>query len=74
MLAGAQPVSTRRLDAAAREGFALGAFEESTEEGEAVVEEFYPERRATSGVVAIASESASLRQKLANRASRVKRR
>jgi len=30
------------LDAAARAGLALGAFEESTEDGAAVVEEFYP--------------------------------
>lgn len=31
------------LDEAARQGFASGAFEESEEEGAAVVEEFYPE-------------------------------
>ncbi|MBN8747180.1 MAG: hypothetical protein J0I65_06685 [Variovorax sp.] len=31
------------LDQAAREGFAAGAFEESAEEGAAVVEEFFPE-------------------------------
>ena len=31
------------LDAAARQGFADGAFEESEEEGAAVIEEFYPE-------------------------------
>ena len=31
------------LDAAARQGFADGAFEESEEEGAAVVEEFYPD-------------------------------
>ncbi|MBG6073419.1 MULTISPECIES: hydrolase or metal-binding protein [unclassified Polaromonas] len=31
------------LDAAARQGFAEGAFEESEEEGAAVVEEFYPD-------------------------------
>ncbi len=31
------------LDAAARAGFAAGAFEESPEEGMAVVEEFYPD-------------------------------
>jgi hypothetical protein len=30
------------LDSAAREGFAAGVFEESVEEGAAVVEEFYP--------------------------------
>lgn len=62
------------LDAAARQGFSLGAFEESAEEGAEVVEEFYPEQAASSEVVAIPSESASLGQKLANRASRVKSR
>lgn len=31
------------LDEAARQGFAAGAFEESEEEGAAVVEEFYPD-------------------------------
>ena len=31
------------LDEAARQGFALGAFEDSEEEGSAVVEEFFPE-------------------------------
>ena len=31
------------LDAAARNGFGNGAFEESVEDGSAVVEEFYPE-------------------------------
>ena len=31
------------LDEAARQGFAAGAFEESDEDGAAVVEEFYPE-------------------------------
>ena len=31
------------LDEAARQGFAEGAFEESEEEGAAVVEEFFPE-------------------------------
>ena len=31
------------LDAAAKQGFAAGAFEESEEDGAAVVEEFYPE-------------------------------
>jgi len=33
------------LDQAAREGFAAGAFEESVEEGAAVVEEFFPEQK-----------------------------
>jgi hypothetical protein len=31
------------LDEAARQGFAAGAFEESEEEGAAVVQEFYPD-------------------------------
>jgi hypothetical protein len=35
------------LDAAARKGFASGAFEESVEDGTAVVEEFYPPEGAT---------------------------
>ena len=34
------------LDDAARAGFAAGAFEESAEEGAAVVEEFYPDEEA----------------------------
>lgn len=37
------------LDQAAREGFAAGAFEESVEEGAAVVEEFFPEHDEASG-------------------------
>ena len=36
-------IDQHALDEAARRGFALGAFEESEEDGEAVVEEFYPE-------------------------------
>lgn len=60
------------LDAAARQGFALGAFEESAEEGTAVVEEFYPEQIALPGVAAIAAETSSLSEKLATRASRAK--
>ncbi|ELF1012680.1 hydrolase or metal-binding protein, partial [Pseudomonas aeruginosa] len=35
------------LDAAARQGFANGAFEESEEEGGAIVDEFFPEPAAT---------------------------
>lgn len=37
------------LDQAAREGFAAGAFEESVEEGSAVVEEFFPDEPGGSG-------------------------
>lgn len=36
-------IDQQALDEAARQGLALGAFEESEEEGEAVVEEFYPD-------------------------------
>lgn len=61
------------LDKAAREGFALGAFEESAEEGQAVVEEFLPE--ASSGdAVQPEPEILSLGQKLANKADRVNKR
>lgn len=38
------------LDAAARLGIELGAFEESEEEGDAIVEEFYPEASDGTGV------------------------
>lgn len=41
-------IDQARLEQAAREGLALGAFEESDEEGLAVVEEFYPEDGAGS--------------------------
>jgi hypothetical protein len=37
------------LDEAARAGFALGEFEESEEDGAAVVEEFYPDTEGHSG-------------------------
>lgn len=65
------------LDHAAREGLALGAFEESTEEGVAVVEEFYPppvtgegesggqgEGKGEDGIAAGASAAPSLLDKL----------
>jgi hypothetical protein len=41
------------LDIAARQGFAAGAFEESEEEGVAVVEEFYPDEFGDSGAAAV---------------------
>ena len=41
-LAIAAGIDQQGLDDAARLGFAAGAFEESAEEGGAVVEEFYP--------------------------------
>lgn len=62
------------LDQAAREGFAAGAFEESVEEGAAVVEEFFPDeqgdpghrpRQAGTGKVGRPSLGAKLKQ-LAN--------
>ncbi len=58
------------LDSAARAGFALGAFDESAEDGQAVVEEFFPEASRTSAEVQRPSESASLGQKLAVKAQR----
>lgn len=55
------------LDNAARQGLALGAFEESAEEGGAVVEEFFPE----DGSAAPESQATphSLREKLARKTS-----
>lgn len=49
------------LETAARLGFSNGAFEESDEEGDSVVEEFYPEADANGEVAsAISSEKATL--------------
>jgi hypothetical protein len=42
-------IDQQGLDEAARQGFAVGAFEESVEEGGAVVEEFYPPADAVEG-------------------------
>ena len=56
------------LDKAARVGLALGAFEESAEDGATVVEEFFPEAMPAVVAVARTSESPSLGQKLASRA------
>jgi hypothetical protein len=58
------------LDIAARAGFALGAFEESVEEGAAVVEEFFPETSPAVVERAKRSERLSLGQKLAVKAQR----
>ncbi|WP_294765225.1 hypothetical protein [uncultured Rhodoferax sp.] len=41
-------IDQQGLDEAARQGFKAGAFEESEEEGGAVVEEFYPQQEALS--------------------------
>lgn len=62
------------LDTAARAGFGNGAFEDSIEEGAAIVEEFYPETEpddGSNGPRAGAAEGASptLRQKLDQRAA-----
>lgn len=58
------------LDEAARAGFALGEFEESEEEGAAVVEEFFSSEvvdAAESGAGATAVDTVSLAQKLQTR-------
>lgn len=62
------------LEAAARQGFSNGAFEESDDEGELVVEEFYPEGNSVPGVPVLASEKStapSLAEKLENRMVRL---
>jgi hypothetical protein len=56
------------LDGAAREGFARGAFEESAEEGEAVVEEFFPESPPRLENTATRGSRRSLRDKLSAKA------
>ena len=61
------------LDEAAKTGFALGAFEESDEDGAAVVEEFYPADTDGQDSSAIAPDSGikqGLANKLKERASR----
>ena len=60
------------LDAAARAGFALGAFEESTEEGVAVVEEFFSPGTQVEEAAVDAKDRPGLAQKLAQRAGRTK--
>jgi hypothetical protein len=61
------------LDKAAGEGLALGAFEESVEEGAAVVEEFYPGQEGGGGEPAsvhpVATGQPSLREKLEQKAA-----
>lgn len=60
------------LDAAARLGFAAGAFEESFDEGPEVIEEFYPDRSAADPTVLDESETrGSLSAKLHARVRRV---
>lgn len=49
------------LETAARQGFSNGAFEESEEEGDSVVEEFYPEADANGDAGSdLSSEKATL--------------
>jgi hypothetical protein len=59
------------LDAAAKAGLAQGAFEESVEEGSAVVEEFYPDDhdRPVAGAETNTSLSDKLQRKAAQAAS-----
>lgn len=57
------------LDAAARQGFANGVFEESEEEGAAVVEEFYPEDAEGQSPSPLAGAKPSLSEKLSQRAA-----
>ena len=61
------------LDEAARSGFALGEFEESEEDGVAVVQEFYPaegEGRDSGGYGHVTGLKPELVDKLRQKASR----
>jgi hypothetical protein len=58
------------LDRAARAGFSQGAFEESAEEGSAVVEEFFPEETASRDTAH--DGTSSLSEKLATKATRLR--
>jgi hypothetical protein len=60
------------LDWAARDGFALGAFEESTDEGPSIVEEFFPEKSAGPCESSSTAAPVSLGQKLSKRAAVLK--
>jgi hypothetical protein len=55
------------LDQAAREGAALGAFEESSEEAIAIVEEFFPEDEGGSGDVMEAGQTGIVKPALADK-------
>ena len=62
------------LETAARQGFSNGAFEESDEEGDSVVEEFYPEGDGGQGDPGITPEKTvapSLADKLEDRVARL---
>ena len=71
--AQAMGIDQQALDTAAREGLALGAFEESEEEGEAVVEEFYPNQETPTStfdppeIVVTGTRPSGLGRKLARR-------
>ena len=59
------------LDAAARAGFANGAFEDSPDERAAIVEEFYPEKadRSDAGDGGMSGANSTLRDKLERKAT-----
>ena len=64
------------LETAARQGFSNGAFEESEEEGNSVVEEFYPEEGSgsseTGSAITVGKPvTPCLADKLADRASKL---
>ena len=62
------------LETAARQGFSNGAFEENDEEGDSVVEEFFPEGNGGQGGPGISSEKTvapSLADKLEDRVARL---
>ena len=59
------------LDDAARAGFAAGVFEESAEEGAAVVEEFYPDEEADGDVSA--GRPLDVKSALAQKAAKLQR-
>lgn len=58
------------LDAAARAGLAMGAFEESSEEGQAVVEEFFPAESSPRTTPPRPRPSPALADKLSTKAAR----
>jgi hypothetical protein len=60
-------VDQAALDQAAREGAALGAFEESSEEAIAIVEEFFPEDEGGSGDVMEAGQTGIVKPALADK-------
>jgi hypothetical protein len=61
-------IDQAKLDEAARQGFAKGAFEESEEEGRSVVEEFFPPEGQEE--LTVASRPPSLADKLSSKVAR----